>query len=329
MDFLFLMVCCGMASLPGALRKIQNGTVTRPLTTPSPESLLEASRLIRRGRKSKREFFHKPEFNIQTYSNSLSIELQPEIAPAELQKIKDQDTPPKQDPPVWDALKDLQRHSTQESQELLRSAIPGVDFPTLASIPNTSFSCDEAGQPGFYADAETGCQVFRRCDFRGLKWSYLCPNATLFNQITLVCDWFFNVDCSKTKLFYHYSNSRLYHPNWPLLDDQSVPYPVADASGQLNADDTDERLVRRKNGRRTLATTAQPTRSTTTTIASTISTPTQPAITMTSTARKAVSHLAVEHLRKRTTTAPVATTADPDAWRHRPFRLVWGGSYVS
>ena len=29
-----------------------------------------------------------------------------------------------------------------------------------------------------------------------LQYSFLCPNGTLFQQEYLVCDWWFNVDCS-------------------------------------------------------------------------------------------------------------------------------------
>jgi hypothetical protein len=43
----------------------------------------------------------------------------------------------------------------------------------------------------------------------------------LFNQITLVCDWWYNVDCSQAESFYDYSNSRLYiSKDVHLLDDQ-------------------------------------------------------------------------------------------------------------
>ena len=28
------------------------------------------------------------------------------------------------------------------------------------------------------------------------RYSFLCPNGTLFNQQYFICDWWFNVDCS-------------------------------------------------------------------------------------------------------------------------------------
>lgn len=36
---------------------------------------------------------------------------------------------------------------------------PGMDFPVLPSIPQTSFSCRKVKGAGYYADLETDCQV--------------------------------------------------------------------------------------------------------------------------------------------------------------------------
>ena len=30
------------------------------------------------------------------------------------------------------------------------------------------------------------------------KYSFLCPNGTIFNQNYFICDWWFNVDCSES-----------------------------------------------------------------------------------------------------------------------------------
>lgn len=35
----------------------------------------------------------------------------------------------------------------------------GVNYPTLHTIPRTSFSCGEQQHNGYYADLETSCQV--------------------------------------------------------------------------------------------------------------------------------------------------------------------------
>ncbi|OWA52249.1 hypothetical protein BV898_16707, partial [Hypsibius exemplaris] len=80
------------------------------------------------------------------------------------------------------------------------------------------FQCANQKQPGFYADLDFKCQGFRRCDPNGVLYSFLCPNTTIFNQITLTCDPLgYNVDCSRSVGFYDFSNARLYHENWPLL----------------------------------------------------------------------------------------------------------------
>lgn len=53
---------------------------------------------------------------------------------------------------------------------------------------------------GYYADSEAKCQVFHICSSSPVadtvKYSFLCPNGTIFNQAYFICDWWFNVDCS-------------------------------------------------------------------------------------------------------------------------------------
>ncbi|GAU96380.1 hypothetical protein RvY_07835 [Ramazzottius varieornatus] len=122
---------------------------------------------------------------------------------------------------VWtemDNLRGREAMTPGEIQDTLQKAVPGKDYPNYSSIPATSFKCENVHQAGFYADPEARCQVIRRCDVNAMKWSYLCPNGTLFSQITLTCQWFFDVDCSKAVQYYDYSNSRLYHSDWVLLD---------------------------------------------------------------------------------------------------------------
>merc|ERR1711892_958934 len=85
----------------------------------------------------------------------------------------------------------------------LEEAIPGVpgdDYPIFAEVPDTSFLCDGQAEGGYYSDPEAECQVFHICGSDGngglTKYSFLCPNGTLFQQQYFVCDWWFNVDCS-------------------------------------------------------------------------------------------------------------------------------------
>jgi len=84
--------------------------------------------------------------------------------------------------------------------------VPGDDYPIFAEVPETSFFCDGQADGGYYADPEAECQVFHICANDGnqglAKYSFLCPNGTLFNQQYFVCDWWFNVDCSLAEQFY-------------------------------------------------------------------------------------------------------------------------------
>ncbi|XP_069936718.1 pro-resilin-like [Cherax quadricarinatus] len=85
--------------------------------------------------------------------------------------------------------------------------VPGEDYPVLSSPPDTGFSCDDQAVAGYYADTapDASCQVFHICQDRAVrrqKDSFLCPNGTIFNQQYLVCDWWFNVDCSQAENFY-------------------------------------------------------------------------------------------------------------------------------
>jgi len=84
--------------------------------------------------------------------------------------------------------------------------VPGDDYPIFAEVPETSFLCDGQADGGYYADPEAECQAFHICANDGsaglTKYSFLCPNGTLFQQQYFVCDWWFNVDCSTAEEFY-------------------------------------------------------------------------------------------------------------------------------
>merc|ERR1711935_755635 len=91
----------------------------------------------------------------------------------------------------------------------LSSSVPGVpgeDYPIYSEVPETTFACDGQVDGGYYADPEAECQVFHICTADGAgglaKYSFLCPNGTLFNQNYFVCDWWFNFDCSTAEELY-------------------------------------------------------------------------------------------------------------------------------
>ena len=99
--------------------------------------------------------------------------------------------------------------AAQDAFNALGEAIPGEpgeDYPIYSEVPDTSFTCDGQVEGGYYADPEAECQAFHICggglDGSLIKYSFLCPNGSLFNQEYFVCDWWFNVDCSLAEDFY-------------------------------------------------------------------------------------------------------------------------------
>ncbi|KAF2365578.1 Chitin binding domain [Trinorchestia longiramus] len=88
----------------------------------------------------------------------------------------------------------------------------GRDYPVLDQVPATAFGC-EALLPGIYADTDTDCQVYHFCLHDGNKFSFLCPNGTMFNQAYFVCDLWFNVDCSRSREFYSLNENIYKNPN--------------------------------------------------------------------------------------------------------------------
>merc|ERR1712243_315807 len=92
---------------------------------------------------------------------------------------------------------------------MLQGAIPGVpgeDYPIYAEGPETAFACDGQVDGGYYADPEAECQAFHICTADGAgglaKYSFLCPNGTIFNQNYFICDWWFNFDCAEAEGLY-------------------------------------------------------------------------------------------------------------------------------
>merc|ERR1712112_740279 len=92
---------------------------------------------------------------------------------------------------------------------MLQGSIPGVpgeDYPIYAEVPETGFTCEGQVDGGYYADPEAECQVFHICTADGAggltKYSFLCPNGTIFNQNYFICDWWFNFDCAEAEGLY-------------------------------------------------------------------------------------------------------------------------------
>ena len=45
--------------------------------------------------------------------------------------------------------------------------VPGEDYPVLASVPDTGFTCDGLVEGGYYADPAAECQAFHICANNG------------------------------------------------------------------------------------------------------------------------------------------------------------------
>jgi len=93
----------------------------------------------------------------------------------------------------------------------LRNSIPGepgLDYPILAAVQDSAFTCDGLTFGGYYADVEQQCQAYHVCLRDPIApdtlypVSFLCPNGTIFNQEIFVCDWWFNVDCAASSDLY-------------------------------------------------------------------------------------------------------------------------------
>merc|ERR1712157_83946 len=120
--------------------------------------------------------------------------------------------------------------------DMLQNAIPGVpgeDYPIYAEVPESGFTCDGQVDGGYYSDPEAECQAFHICTADGAgglaKYSFLCPNGTLFNQNYFICDWWFNFDCSTA--------ADLYSLNDEYAAEGAASDPQADYAAPVPADD--------------------------------------------------------------------------------------------
>uniref|UniRef100_A0A182PTW8 Chitin-binding type-2 domain-containing protein n=1 Tax=Anopheles epiroticus TaxID=199890 RepID=A0A182PTW8_9DIPT len=124
---------------------------------------------------------------------------------------------------------------------------PGIDYPALAEIPETSFKCKDQRYKGFFGDPETNCQVWHYCDLNGGKASFLCPNGTIFSQVALTCDWWFNVKCSTTAQLY-VLNERLYKYILPFTPKFPEDYsgPLVDKYLAIKFQEMEEKMKQQR-----------------------------------------------------------------------------------
>ncbi|XP_015110791.1 uncharacterized protein LOC107036998 [Diachasma alloeum] len=68
-----------------------------------------------------------------------------------------------------------------------------------------TFSC-EGRIYGYYADVDNECQIFHVCmpqNKGAIRWSFICPESTVFNQATFVCTWEDDsIPCAESDQYY-------------------------------------------------------------------------------------------------------------------------------
>lgn len=128
--------------------------------------------------------------------------------------------------------------SKYENVFLVSAVEPGyLDFDNL---PDTNFSCEGKVIGGYYADVETGCQMFHVCtigqksEITDIK--FLCLNGTVFDQETRVCERLDEVDCSKSESFFDL-NLELYGNNGGGYGIQPEDENPSHDGDQANCDD--------------------------------------------------------------------------------------------
>jgi len=51
--------------------------------------------------------------------------------------------------------------------------------------------------------------MFHVCQEDGRHFKFLCPNGTIFNQELLVCDWWYESDCSLADAYHDFRRSKV------------------------------------------------------------------------------------------------------------------------
>uniref|UniRef100_A0A182NZ09 Chitin-binding type-2 domain-containing protein n=1 Tax=Anopheles dirus TaxID=7168 RepID=A0A182NZ09_9DIPT len=85
------------------------------------------------------------------------------------------------------------------------------NYPFLDSVPaeeDIGFTCDPKLHDGFYASIKYNCQLYHHC-IHGIRYNFLCPNYTAFDQKTFICHFASEVDC-KNSPKYWFRNEPLY-----------------------------------------------------------------------------------------------------------------------
>merc|ERR1711962_1415088 len=132
--------------------------------------------------------------------------------------------------------------------------VPGLDYPIYAEVPESGFACDGQVDGGYYADPEAECQVFHICTADGegglAKYSFLCPNGTIFNQNYFICDWWFNFDCAEAEAIADQKNAEIAAAGEAAASDAGAQSAYGGPEPPIDGYGIDARAGRRLGNRR-------------------------------------------------------------------------------
>ncbi|KAI1306073.1 hypothetical protein HDE_01332 [Halotydeus destructor] len=87
-----------------------------------------------------------------------------------------------------------------------QAGTPVQTFVNIYSHPKTQFSCEDRVSSEYYADPETNCAIYYIClptqSGKLSPTSFACPNGTIFNQATRVCQPHDQVHCNLATRYY-------------------------------------------------------------------------------------------------------------------------------
>ncbi|XP_077484014.1 uncharacterized protein LOC144094037 [Amblyomma americanum] len=95
-----------------------------------------------------------------------------------------------------------------------------TDYPFYENVPeDINFDCNK-WHDGFYASIPHKCQLFHYC-FGGLRYDFLCPNYTLYDQTTFTCRFINTVECEKSEK--HYDRNEALYKETTTVPPSTVP----------------------------------------------------------------------------------------------------------
>lgn len=97
-----------------------------------------------------------------------------------------------------------------------------TDYPFYEQVPeDINFDCSKWGD-GFFASIPHRCQLFHYC-YGGIRYDFLCPNYTLYDQTTFTCRFINTVECEKSQL--HYDRNEALYKETTTMPPRTAPPP--------------------------------------------------------------------------------------------------------